>query len=148
LEPALAGCIEDAVPHAVLVTAPPGAGKSRLRHEFLRRVEARGDDILVLLGRGDPMSAGTAYSLLRQALRHLCGILDGESLTIWRDKLAHRLAAHLPVADTQRVVAFLGELSSVPFPDEDNIKLRAARQDPRLMSDQITSAAIDFLRAE
>jgi eukaryotic-like serine/threonine-protein kinase len=148
LEPTLVSCVEEAAPCAVLVTAPPGTGKSRLRHEFLRRVEARGDNVLVLLGRGDPMSAGTAYSLLGQALRRLCGILDGESLAIRRDKLARRIAAHLPVADKERVAAFMGELAGVPFPDEDNIKLRAARQDPLIMSDQITFATLDFLRAE
>jgi tetratricopeptide (TPR) repeat protein len=148
LEPTLASCIEEATPRAVVVTAPPGAGKSRLRHEFLRRVEARGDGTLILLGRGDPMTAGSAYGLLGQALRRLCGSQGGESLAIRRDKLAQRVAAHLPAADKERVVAFLGELSSVPFSDEDNAKLRAARQDPLVMHDQITLATLDFLRAE
>jgi len=46
------------------------------------------------------------------------------------------------------VVAFMGELSGVPFPDEHDVRLRAARQDPLLMSDQLTEAALDFLRAE
>src|SRR5262249_30600455 len=41
-----------------------------------------------------------------------------------------------------------GELSGVPFPDEDDVKLRSARQDPRIMSDQLTQAMVDFLRAE
>jgi predicted ATPase len=148
LELVLAGCIEDAAPRAVLVTAPPGAGKSRLRHEFLRRVEGRGDAVQILLGRGDPMTAGSAYSLLGQALRRHAGILDGEDLELRRAKLARRVSEHLPAADRERVVAFLGEAGGVAFPDEGNPRLRAARQDPRIMDDQITLAMLEFLRAE
>jgi hypothetical protein len=43
---------------ALLVTAPAGVGKSRLRHEFLRRIEREEQRVLVLLGRGDPMGSG------------------------------------------------------------------------------------------
>src|SRR5262249_3607078 len=67
LEHAITDCIEEAGPRAVVVIAAPGIGKSRLRHEFLRRIEGRHDGTLILLGRGDPMSAGSAYGLLGQA---------------------------------------------------------------------------------
>ena len=148
LELVLAGCIEDAAPRAMLVTAPPGTGKSRLRHEFLRRVEGRGDAIQILLGRGDPMSTGSAYGLLGQALRRHAGILDGENLELRRAKLARRVSERLSIADRERVVAFLGEVAGAAFPDEGNPRLRAARQDPLIMADQITLAMLDFLRAE
>jgi len=148
LEIALAGCIEDAAPRAMLVTAPPGAGKSRLRHEFLRRVEGRGDAVQILIGRGDPMTTGSAYGLLGQALRRHAGIFDGEDLELRRAKLTRRVSERLPAADRDRVVAFLGEVSGVPFPDEGNPRLRAARQDPLIMGDQIILAMLDFLRAE
>jgi serine/threonine protein kinase len=147
LELVLAGCIEDAAPRAMLVTAPPGAGKSRLRHEFLRRVEGRGDTVQILFGRGDPMTAGSAYGLLGQALRRLAGVLDGEDLELRRAKLARRMSERLPAADRERVVAFLGEVAGVAFPDEGDPRLRAARQDPQIMANQITSAMLDFLRA-
>jgi hypothetical protein len=148
LEASLAACIEEAEPRAVLVKAPPGVGKSRLRHELIRRSSARGDDVLVVIGRGDPLSAGTSYGLLGQALRRLSGILDGESLEARRVKLATRIGERLPEASAARVVAFIGELAGVPFPDDGDVKLRAARQDPLVMSDQITTAALDLLRAE
>ena len=148
LEAALAASIEDAEPRAVLVTAPPGAGKSRLRHEFLRRVEAREGDRTILIGCGDPMSAGSSYSLLGHALRRWCGIQDGESPDLRRRKLALRIGERFPASARERVAAFIGELCGVPFPDADSVKLRAARQDPQLMSDQITRATLDLLRAE
>jgi hypothetical protein len=147
LELFLAGCIEDAAPRAMLVTAPPGAGKSRLRHEFLRRVEERGAAAQILLGRGDPMTADSAYGLLGQALRRHAGILDGEDLERRRAKLARCVAGRLPAAESARVVGFLGELAGVPFPEEGHPRLRASRQDPQMMGDQITLAVLEFLRA-
>ncbi len=147
LELVLAGCIEDAAPRAVLVTAPPGAGKSRLRHEFLRVVAGRGDAVQILLGRGDPMTAGSAYGLLGQALRRHADILDGEDLAVRRAKLARRVSERLSTADRERVLAFLGEIAGVAFPDEGHPRLQAARQDPQIMGDQITLAMLDFLRA-
>ena len=35
-------CVTEPVARAVLVTSPPGAGKSRLRHEFMRRLHSQG----------------------------------------------------------------------------------------------------------
>src|SRR5262249_5212194 len=58
LEAQLTGCIEDREPRIVLVSAPPGTGKSRLRHEFLRRVAERSEEVTVVLGCGNPMTAG------------------------------------------------------------------------------------------
>src|SRR5262249_45365480 len=106
------------------------------------------DDVSILMGRGEPMSAGSAYGLLGQALRRLCGILDGEDLSVRREKLSCRAGERIGAADRARVIPFLGERGGVPFPDEDNVKLRAARQDPLIMGEQITQAMLDFLRAE
>lgn len=104
--------------------------------------------MLVLLCRGDPMSAGSADGLLAQALRRLCDVPEGAPIEARRARLSQRLAQHLPPAQLQDVAAFLGELCAIPFPDEHNPRLRAARGDPRLMSSQIGRALVAFLRAE
>jgi len=51
-------CITEPVARAVLVTAPAGGGKSRLRHELLARLHERRAPLQRLLGRGDAMAAG------------------------------------------------------------------------------------------
>ncbi len=43
---------------------------------------------------------------------------------------------------------FLGELCATPFPDDGNVKLRAARHDPVLMGDQMLRAWVDWVDAE
>jgi serine/threonine protein kinase len=148
LELAFTTCVQDPSAQAFLITAPAGVGKSRLRHEFLRRLERHEPPVLVLLGRGDPMSAGSADGLLAQALRRLCGLSGGEPLGVRREKLSQRLAQHLPASQAPEVTAFLGELCGIPFPDEHSAKLRAARGDPRLMSLHVSRALVAFLQAE
>ncbi len=142
-----ADAAEGSSARAVLVMAPPGTGKSRLRQEFLSRLQARSLDMLVIRGTGDPMSAGSSYAVLGQAIRKLCGVLDGEELPVQRDKLSQRLRLHVPPQEAQRVVDFLGELCGIPSAQE-SAALRAARQDPRLRNERIGQALIDFLRAE
>jgi tetratricopeptide (TPR) repeat protein len=141
-------CIEESSARVLLVTAPAGTGKSRLRHEFLRRLERREQPPLVLLGREEPMNAGASYGLLGQVLRRLCGVVEGENLEARRTRLYQRVALRLPEARAQEVVEFLGELCAIPFAEEHSARLRAARGDPRLMSAQVSRALVAFLGAE
>jgi serine/threonine protein kinase/tetratricopeptide (TPR) repeat protein len=148
LELAFTTCVEEQVAQALLVTAPAGVGKSRLLHEFLRRLEQRHSPVLVLKGRGSPLSARSAYAVLGQAVRKLCGPQPGEDLETRRQQLAQRLTRHLPAEHAQEVVEFLGEMCGIPFPDEASPRLRAARSDPHLMRTQVSRALMSFLRAE
>jgi len=148
LELAFSACVEEPSAQAVLITAPAGMGKSRLRHEILRRLEQRGEPLQVLLGRGDPMRAGSASGLLGQALRGLCGLQGSEELAVRRERLSQRVARHLPALQAQEVAEFLGELCAIPFPEENSPRLPAAREDPQVMTFQLSRALATFFRAE
>jgi hypothetical protein len=136
--------VEERMARAVLVTAPAGVGKSRLRYELLKRLSGAE----VLIGRGDPMSAGAPFVLLGAALKRAAGIFDGEPLSVRRTKLRARVGRHVHGDEGQRVAEFLGELIGTPFPDDDSVQLRAARGDAQLMSDQMRRAFLDWLDAE
>lgn len=148
LESQLTACIEESEARVVLFTAPPGAGKSRLRHEFLRRAERRSEPVTLLLGRGDVMSAGAPYGILRDAIHKLCGLSGGEPLETRRQRLRERVARHLAVADADRIVQFVAELCNVPLPEEGRPMLKAARQDPKILQDWVRRALLDFFAAE
>jgi serine/threonine protein kinase/tetratricopeptide (TPR) repeat protein len=148
LELAFTTCVEDSDAQALLVVAAAGMGKSRLRHEFLRRVARRGLPVRVLQGRADPMGVGCSVGLLGQALQRLCELKEGEPLEERRRKVAQRLGAHLPERETTEVVALLGELCGVAFPDEGLPRLREARGDPALKSVLVGQALVTWLRAE
>jgi PAS domain-containing protein len=140
-------CVEECAAQTVLVTAPPGVGKSRLAHELLRHLRERDQAVAVWIGRSDSLRAGSAFSLLGHALRDVFGVREGEPLEVRRDKVrtcvADRVAAH----ERQRVTEFLGEIIGTPFPDQDSLPLRAARKDAQLMSEQTRAAFVDFLAA-
>ncbi|MGK3961960.1 serine/threonine-protein kinase PknK [Sorangium sp. So ce118] len=147
LEAAFSHCVEESTPSAVLVTAPAGAGKSRLRTELIRRLRDRGEEVEVWIGRGDPISAGSAFALLAPALRRAIGLFDGEPNEARQHKIRARVERYCR-GDSARTAAFLGELIGVPFPDGDSVQLMAARRSPVLMSDQIRLAWEELLRAE
>jgi len=152
---ALAGildeCIEEPAARIAVVTAAPGMGKSRLGAEFIRRARDRHPEIAVWAGRGDSLRAGSTLDLLAQTLRDALGIHEGEPLSVRHDKLRARVAERVPPADRPRVTAFLGELVGAPASErtgDADAALRAARQDARLMNEQMRAAWLDFLLAE
>jgi hypothetical protein len=146
LELHLQRCVDESRAHALVIVAPPGVGKSRLRHEFFRRIDGRG--LQTWIGRGDPVSAASPYGLLAQALRRICEIQLGDAADAARDKLRARIARRVAAAEVDRVAEFIGELCGLAFPDEGRTLLRSARSDPKVMSDQVGRAFVDLLRAE
>ena len=152
LEAVLDVVMREHVAHAVLITATAGTGKSRLRHELVRRLESRGAPVEVWLGRCDPMSAGTSFGPLMSALRRVMDLREGEPLPILQQKVRARVGRDLADTYKERVVAFVGELLGVPFADDGPsvvaAQLRAARRDAIVMGDQMLRAWEDWLRAE
>lgn len=144
-------CIDESIPQVLLVTAPPGVGKSRLRHEFTRRPKSEVPTILTAFG--DPLVVGSPYGLLRRAILEHAGIVggavvDNASLDEIEARFLNELCKHVAPVDRPRVSNFLGELCDVHFSDEHDPALRAARMDPKLMSEQIEHAFLDWLSAE
>jgi tetratricopeptide (TPR) repeat protein len=144
LSTAFEAVVEDGAAGAVLVTGAPGVGKSRLRHELVRRLRERGEPFDHWIAHGDPMSAGSAFGLLGAAVRSALGLREGDPVEAHRRAIQRRTAR---MEDGDRVAAFLGELAGAPFPDDHGAQIRSARRDPVLMGDQVRRAAEDLARA-
>ncbi|KYF50036.1 hypothetical protein BE08_04670 [Sorangium cellulosum] len=144
---AIEGCVEEAMPSGAIVIAAPGMGKSRLRHELLRRLAARAPGVAVLSASGAPMTAGSPYGLLGEALRRLCGVEVGDAPAAQEAKIRERVGRHVPPADAERVGEFIAALCGVAI-EQPSASMRAARGDPRIMSEQIRRAFVELLRAE
>jgi tetratricopeptide (TPR) repeat protein len=139
LELTLRECVADRVLRAVLVTGPPGQGKSRLRHEFVKRVRA-GGVVHVLAARADQVGAGSAFALAAQLVRAALGSGGPERLR------AHLDAICSPV-EAARLADFLGELIGAPAL-EPGPELLAARTDPRSMVAWLRRSFGEWLGAE
>jgi tetratricopeptide (TPR) repeat protein len=143
-----AACVEEPKARAALVTAAAGVGKSRVRYEFMRQLRARQEPLELWMGRCDPMSAGAPFALLADVIRRATGLFEGEPLGVRVKKLRARLARTVPEEELGRIAAFIGEIVGAPFPDDDDLQLRAARHDPTLMGDQMRRAWEDWLTYE
>jgi tetratricopeptide (TPR) repeat protein len=134
-------CAAEQAAQVVLITAPAGGGKSRLRHELGRRLASHAAPPRIWIARGDPMSAGSSLAMIAQVVRRRLGLQVGENVQSARAKIE----AGSP---TLQVAEFLGELVGVPFPDENSIALRSARRDAIVMGDLMRRAWEELVRAE
>jgi eukaryotic-like serine/threonine-protein kinase len=141
-------CVSEPVARAVVVVGPAGVGKSRVRHELLRRIRQEGHAVEILMARGDPMRKGSPFGMIAPAIRRAAGILEGEPLVARRRKLRARVARHVREEHRARVTEFLGELVGADFSDVGSPELRSARSDPVLMGEQMRRAWEAFLEAE
>ncbi|WP_437672041.1 protein kinase domain-containing protein [Sorangium sp. So ce131] len=141
-------CVEGGEAHAVLVTAPPGVGKSRLGRACLESVRARGEPTSVWVARGEPLRTGSSFGMLAGLIQSACGVRGGEPLPTRQERLSARVAERIGAGDRARVTEFLGELIDAPFPDERSAPLRTARRDAQVMSEQVRAAFLDLIAAE
>ncbi len=138
----------EGVARVALVTGEAGAGKSRLRHEVLRRAEQEHPGLEVWIGRSEPLAVGSPFALLGQALRRAAGITPLDAPEVARRKLRARVGRRLGGAAGQSATEFLGEVCGLPFDDAASVQLRAARREPALMADQVLRAFEALVRAE
>jgi len=141
---------------AAVVTAAPGMGKTRLRHELCKSLRTTLPGLGLATGRADAMSAGSAFGVLASALRQSMGVrqthdggypqASGTLADEGRERIRDQLARFLPVRERRRVSAFLGEMLGLPFADDDHDDLRAARGSATRMAAEIERAFVDFLR--
>ena len=150
LEELFDDCVHDGQAQAVLVTAPPGAGKTRLGAELLQRL--RGRDAALWTARAGLMGAGSTLGMVVELVQAACGIECCELIEAQRRKLRDTVTARFPASEPpeqQRLTEFLGEIIAVRTPDnEASPRLRAARQDSSLMGDQLRAAFVELLAAE
>ncbi len=163
LELTLRSCIDDREAHLVIVTGEPGCGKSRLRHEFVRRCLAAQPelalrlapaqspgpsrrDLLVLRGEGDPMTTGSPFAILGRALASAAGLDRSRSPEQQRQAIAALVDRFQVAADRESTIEFLTALCNVSHAERRSAALRAALRDPSLMRERCLQAWVDLLR--
>lgn len=141
-------CRDESTNRALLMIGSPGIGKSRIRHEFVRRLAERDEPCEIILGRCEALSAHADYALLSQAIRRLCGIRDNAAAAEQGQRLRDRVSAVVAPEHRERVTIFLAELCGISIEGAQNEQLSAARQSPRLMNLQLQRAMVEWVTGE
>ncbi|MEI8254656.1 MAG: AAA family ATPase [Deltaproteobacteria bacterium] len=143
LEATLRESLDEGGSRALLVTAPPGTGKSRLRRELMSRL-GRGQEHRVLFARAESIEAGASLVLLERLVRDAAGLGPEEHD---HEKLRRHVESLPGLVSSGRVAEFLGELVGAPTTSAPGPALRAARSDGQLMADWLRRIAVEWLGA-
>jgi eukaryotic-like serine/threonine-protein kinase len=138
--------LKDSFPRAALVLGPPGIGKSRIRSELTQRFELAPVPPEVIICRGDA-GGGSSISALGKALRAEMGVQDGAAHSEQVNLVKRFIRSRLP-RSLHFLAAFIGELVGVPFPDQNDEPLRAARANDQLMQSRIRMALEAYIRTQ
>jgi tetratricopeptide (TPR) repeat protein len=111
----------------VSLLGPQGAGKSRLVHEFLTRLQ-RSEQGMPRMYRGSARGISAAYGLFSRMLRDRFGLLEGMDEETTRAWVRSQVASVLEDRKVGDVLYFLGQLLELPFPDSP--LTRAVADDP------------------
>ncbi len=140
-------CAEEPDPRVVWVTGPPGIGKTRVRDEVLAKIAASEHAPRVWSAQADPTRASFVLGVIADLVRSAAGIAQDDDEMHQRTALSSRACARVSDADRPRVVEFLSELLRIHVGEPSN-QLRAAREEPMLMGDQVRRAFEDLVVAE
>ena len=143
-------CVDESCPRGVLVLAPAGAGKTRLRHELVRTLERADPAPDVFLCTGEMMGGAAAHALIGTAVRRKIGIQEDTAPDDKRGLMATFLEESFTEEEGREHTPFLSELAGIPFPSGVSEALDRARRDPALMQESLRSAWLRLLasRAE
>lgn len=141
-----AECIDEPMAGAALVSGAVGVGKSRVGYEFVGRVKERGE-ARILTARGDPVYAGSAFGVVSQLVRRAAGLHEGDAPESQYARLKEYLSGLFDGQAHTHTAEFLGVLVQVPTADDPSPQLVAARNDARIMSEQLRAAFVGWLGA-
>lgn len=147
LDEALNECMVEGVSRVVVVTGPPGIGKSRLASEWLAR-GGRGGIVRTLSARADPASAGSAWHMVQSLIRDSVGLKEGESNAAQLFRLREQVSQLLVDEADENVLEFLAILLGVKTGAEPSPLHLAARSNPDIMREQMRRALQKWFDAE
>jgi serine/threonine protein kinase len=138
-------CIEESIARTALVIAPPGRGKSRLRHELLSRLREAHPHLIVLLGCGDALATGISGALLTESLRAFANIGTYDPPAVAQEKLTRALRLVLSPQQLARTLVPLCELGTQQLVYDGSAP--TTLHERGVLREQIEQAFVQFMTA-
>ncbi len=132
---------------AMMVTGPPGSGKTRLCFEALRTIVSLDEPVAIWGAVADPIRQRAALGLVRGLLCNVLDLRETEPREAARARILEHVGARLR-DDVERVAAYIGELVGVAFDEAYAPSLSVARREPALMAFELERAFEDLVAAE
>jgi hypothetical protein len=148
LSASFAECVANRTVNATLVTARPGVGKSRLRHELSRKARADFPEARVWRSQGEVLRSGASLGLLKQVILDRVEAREREAASEQRAKLEDHVRRIVPAEARAHTFAFLQELVDIAPVDAELPAVQAARRNPGLLQEKVQEAVITFLAAD
>ncbi|HFE47136.1 MAG TPA: hypothetical protein ENJ18_16895, partial [Nannocystis exedens] len=146
LELTLNSVLEEEESHLVILSGEAGCGKSRLRHEFIKRCSKIEDELLILCGAGDAMTVGAPHAVIARALARAAGLVRGGDPLVQRQALVDWIRDFVDATELQTIVDFVAMLVGIELPEESiGVALRAAMDDPNLMRERCQRSVLTLL---
>lgn len=140
-------CIREEAVQVMLVTAPAGYGKTRLRYEFEQELTRRGGGVTILQGRGSKRYMNKPNTLLRNLLYNTADISEDEPDDSKLYKLRCRFAQTSSDSRAEGIVHWLAALTGIS--DENRLQAQQQANDsPVVGIQEMEKAWTDWLASE
>ena len=115
-------CVERKGPRLVVLSGPPGVGKSRLSWELEKYLDGIVDTVLWHTGRCLSYGDGVAFWALAEIVRHRLGIAEDEQADVAAAKFTQGLVRFVPEPERDYIGARLSRLLGVQYgPEQPNL---------------------------
>ncbi|MCG8425504.1 MAG: protein kinase [Proteobacteria bacterium] len=141
-------CIEDEQAQALIVTGPPGFGKSRLCRELTGQLGRQGEDIGIWMARVGKLPSDSQLPAIAAFILSATGMAERMPGPSSRHLLRDYFTRYLSVEQSDHAIRVLTELFGAARPDDDTVEPKTVHGGVKTVRQELRRVFRDLLEAE